>query len=144
MLHVGAFGDGGPVVEGSVVLDVQAKAGQTIGGLQGDLEACGRALVALQDAADLAVDLGGIQPLGRAVDAGGKLGQRRLDALAELIVHGLLLLRRSAERRRIAVSQVSGQRASLISMPSRIARQPLVEASAAASLRSSALGAPMM
>jgi hypothetical protein len=54
------------------------------------------------------------------------------------------LLRRSAERRRIAVSQVSGQRASLISMPSRIARQPLVEASAAASLRSSALGAPMM
>ena len=35
------------------------------------------------------------------------------------------LLRRSAERHRIAVSPVSGQRTSLTSMPSRISRQPL-------------------
>ena len=54
------------------------------------------------------------------------------------------LLRRSAERHRIAVSPVSGQRASLTSMPSRISRQPLCSASSAANLRSSAFGAPMM
>ena len=87
--HVGAFRDGGPIVEGVIDLDMQAKAGRTVGRLQGDLEASSRALVAPQDAADLAVDLGGLEPFGRILDARAELGQRRFDAAAELVVHGL-------------------------------------------------------
>ena len=63
------------------MLDVQAQAGRTVGGLQGDLEAGGGALVALQEAADLAVDLGGVEPLASSCSMrAAKLGQRRLDA----------------------------------------------------------------
>jgi hypothetical protein len=54
------------------------------------------------------------------------------------------LLRRSAERHRIAFSPVSGQDISLTSMPSRIARQPSAAASSKANLRRSTFGAPMM
>lgn len=71
--HVGAFGDSGPLVEGFAALGVQAQAGRTVGDLQGDVEAGGRALVALEEAADLAVDRVGIEPLARALDAPGEL-----------------------------------------------------------------------
>lgn len=56
--HVVAFRAGRPSVEDFVECDLQAKAGRTISCLQADLKAGGRALVALQDAADLAIDLG--------------------------------------------------------------------------------------
>jgi hypothetical protein len=54
------------------------------------------------------------------------------------------LLRRSAERHRIAVSPVSGWRASLTSTPSWTVRQLSAVASSEANFFSSDLGAPMM
>lgn len=115
------------------MLDVQAKAGRTIGHLHGDLEARGGALVLLQDAADLAVDLGGIERVSAA-----SMRWLNVSCMACSLPH------RSAERHRIAVSPVSGECPSLTSMPSRISRQPPGSASSAVNLRSSALGAPMM
>jgi len=51
------------------------------------------------------VDLGGVQPLARALDASGKPGQRHRDALAELGVHGGFLaapVGRAAQDRRLS------------------------------------------
>ena len=46
-------------------------------------------LVLLEDAADLAVDLGGIEPLGRVLDARAEPRQRRLDAPLNLSCDGI-------------------------------------------------------
>ena len=59
----------------------------------------------MENAADLSGHLGGIQTLGKRLDARGKPGQRRFDAAIELVVHGLLLaapVGRAAQDRRLA------------------------------------------
>ena len=66
----------------------------------------------------------------RAASRASAVSMRRLN----LSCMARSLLRRSAERHRITVSPVSGQRASLTSMPSRIVRQPSGAASSAANL----------
>ena len=65
-------------------------------------------------------------------------------SVRELVLRVKALARRSAERHKITVSPVSGQRASLAATSSRMVRQPDAAASGPANRFSSALGAPMM
>jgi hypothetical protein len=116
------------------------------------LEAGGGALVALEEAAD---SRGVISALWRLIlAASSRLRDRSMRPASltsaatmrwlNLSCMACSLRRRSAERHRIAVSPVSGQRASLTAMPSRISRQPLGSASSTANWRKLAFGAPMM
>ena len=142
--QIGSLGQGGPVVEGGVDFDFEAEPGRATVLRQARLEAPGGALVLLQDAADLPVDLPAIEALLGTGDAGRQAFERRFDPLAELIVHGLLFAAPISRAHRITVSPVSGQRASLTSMPARTSRQPAGAASASANFFSSDFGAPMM
>src|SRR5262245_40571251 len=104
----------------------------------------GGTLVLLQDAADLPVHQLTIEASLGAGNAARQAFERKIDTLAEFVVHGRALLRRSAERHSTMVSPVSGLRASLTSTSSRTLRQPTVAASGAENFFSSDFGAPMM
>src|SRR6187402_3415730 len=113
--HVGAFGDGGPRVEGFAALDVQAQAGRTVGGLQGDVEAGGGALVALEEAADSRGVTSALRRLIMSASSRLREPSMRPASLTSAATMRWLnlpcmacsLRRRSAERHRIAVSPVS-------------------------------------
>jgi hypothetical protein len=131
---------------------MQTHAGWAVGGLQGDGKARGGALVLLEQAADSRGVTSALWRLILAASNRLRDRSRRPASLASAAAMRWLnlscmacsLRRRSAERHRIAVSPVSGQRASLTAMPSRISRQPLGSASSTANWRKLALGAPMM
>ena len=125
------------------MLDVQAKAGRTIGACKVIWKRAAERWLRCRMRPIWRLTGRRLSVAVERVDARRKLGQRRLDALAELVVHGLLFaapVGRAAQDRRLCRL---GQCASLTSMPSRI-RPPaaLRAASSAANLRSSALGAP--
>jgi hypothetical protein len=87
--EVGAFRERGPVVEGCVASDAEAKACLRAVRLELDFEAGGGTLV-LQDAADLPVHRRGVEPFPRVSDEGREALERFGDPLAELLVHRLL------------------------------------------------------